>query len=495
MGRVSILDMSCEDAKKFFLKEKSYCNIDLPNYFSFERLLKEIDCEMDSTNPISDVYNWKSLKNCENVNHTLFANKDGKLSWRPLQIIHPFLYVLLVKEITSKDNWEKILERFRSFQKNDTIKCFSIPVESESDQSDKAEQVLQWWEKIEQEAISLSLEYKYSYDTDIADCYGSIYTHSIAWAIETREVAKKKKNGHTLLGNKIDSFIQGMQYGQTNGIPQGSVLMDFIAEIVLGYIDELLSKKIEEKEIHHDHKILRYRDDYRIFVNNPNDGELILKLLAELVIPFGFKLNSSKTRENTNIISSAVKPDKLSWFQLNQSTTLTLQKQFLLIHQHSLAYPNSGSVVRGLTELGKRISDEENSIQIISIVVDIMLHNPKSIPICCSIISKILKNTENDRKQSIASKIHHRLIGTSNSELAQIWLQRMLKESANEFELTEKLCKIVKGEEIEIWGSSWISGEKFKSLIRSISVFDKTVFDKMDEVIKDDEVSLFIHSL
>jgi hypothetical protein len=32
-----------------------------------------------------------------------------------------------------------------------------------------------------------------------------------------------------------------MNNGQTNGIPQGSVLMDFIAEMVLGYIDECLS--------------------------------------------------------------------------------------------------------------------------------------------------------------------------------------------------------------------------------------------------------------
>lgn len=488
MGRVSILEMSCEDAKKFFLKEKSYCNIDLPKYFSFAKLLEDIDCQMDSIEGISDVYDWKLLKKCENVNHTLFANKDGKLSWRPLQIIHPFIYVLLVREITHEDNWGEILERFRRFQENDKIKCFSIPVESESNQSDKAEQVLQWWEKIEQESISLSLEFKYSYDTDIADCYGSIYTHSIAWATETREKAKENKNNHDLLGNKIDDYIQGMQYGQTNGIPQGSVLMDFIAEIVLGYIDELLSKKIEEKKIH-DYKILRYRDDYKIFVNSPNDGELILKLLAELIVPFGFKLNSSKTRENTNIISRAVKPDKLAWFQLSLSA-LTLQKQFLLIHQHSLTYPNSGSVVRGLTELGKRISDEENSIQIISIVVDIMLHNPRSIPICCSIISKILKNTSEDIKKTISTKIHHRLMEISNSELAQIWLQRMLKEGANEFELTEKLCKIVKGEKIEIWESRWISGKKFRSLMES-SIFDETKFNEMDNVINDNEVSLF----
>ncbi|ETD21413.1 MULTISPECIES: RNA-directed DNA polymerase [Prevotellaceae] len=134
-----------------------------------------------------------------------------------------------------------------------------------------------------------------------------------------------------------------MQYGQTNGIPQDSVLMDFITEIILGYIDELLAVEISKNKIKN-YNIFRYRDDYKIFVNAPNDGEMILRLLSKLIVPFGLKLNSSKTRENKNIISSSVKPDKLSWFQLNQGD-LTLQKQFLLIHQHSLMYPNSGSIV------------------------------------------------------------------------------------------------------------------------------------------------------
>ena len=63
-----------------------------------------------------------------------------------------------------------------------------------------------------------------------------------------------------------------MQCGQTNGIPQGSVLMDFIAEILLGYIDEILTEQLNTAHIVN-YKILRYRDDYRIFVNNPDEGE------------------------------------------------------------------------------------------------------------------------------------------------------------------------------------------------------------------------------
>ncbi|WP_396000699.1 RNA-directed DNA polymerase, partial [Enterococcus faecium] len=75
--------------------------------------------------------------------------------------------------------------------------------------------------------------------------------------------------------------ISGMQHNQTNGIPQGSVLMDFVAEIVLGYVDLRLSKELKKLENLKDYKVLRYRDDYRIFSNNRNDLEQIMKVLSD----------------------------------------------------------------------------------------------------------------------------------------------------------------------------------------------------------------------
>jgi hypothetical protein len=43
--------------------------------------------------------------------------------------------------------------------------------------------------------------------------------------------AKRNRSDKKSIGNIIDTAMQGMNYGQTNGIPQGSVLMDFIAEM------------------------------------------------------------------------------------------------------------------------------------------------------------------------------------------------------------------------------------------------------------------------
>ena len=54
MSRKSILEMSHEEAKDFFLKDKSYCNIDLPEYFSFSNLLNEISKVLDEKKRVSD---------------------------------------------------------------------------------------------------------------------------------------------------------------------------------------------------------------------------------------------------------------------------------------------------------------------------------------------------------------------------------------------------------------------------------------------------------
>ena len=91
------------------------------------------------------------------------------------------------------------------------------------------------------------MDYECLSHTDITDCYGAIYTHSTAWALHGKGFMKKPENrprrNPALLGNIVDDHLQDMSHGQTNGIPQGSVLMDFVAEMVLGYADFCYLKK------------------------------------------------------------------------------------------------------------------------------------------------------------------------------------------------------------------------------------------------------------
>ena len=56
-----ILNLTNAEAKQFFLKNESYCNIDLPEYFTFEKLLNELS-EAVGTNEISSYYNSEKNK-------------------------------------------------------------------------------------------------------------------------------------------------------------------------------------------------------------------------------------------------------------------------------------------------------------------------------------------------------------------------------------------------------------------------------------------------
>lgn len=53
-----------------------------------------------------------------------------------------------------------------------------------------------------------SYPYLYELKTDISKYYPSIYTHSIPWAVHTKEIAKSKRKDKKILGNILDGFLQ-----------------------------------------------------------------------------------------------------------------------------------------------------------------------------------------------------------------------------------------------------------------------------------------------
>ena len=484
-----ILKLDHAKARDFLLKHESYFNVDLPPYFTFDKLLEKLSRELSGKN-IRDYYDSQTKPhNCEHVNHHIINNKDGKLSWRPFQIIHPALYVNLVHLITEQSSWENLKSKFISYQSNSKISCLSLPQCSLNIGKDKSEQVKSWWLNVELQSIELALDYSYIFDTDIADCYGSIYTHSIAWAVEGKSEAKQDQS-ESLLGNSIDKCIQRMQYNQTNGIPQGSVLMDFIAEIILAYVDHELSSKIESVE---DYKILRYRDDYRIFVNNPKDGEKILKCLSEVLADMRMHLNSSKTKFSDDVIKHSIKSDKLAWLSSKQGNR-SLLKTLLLYKQFSKEFPNSGSLISSLTKFHKRLdrlSEDDPSIKaMISIVVDIASNNPKTYPVSCALLSKLLGKMNPTSRTQVIRKIQSKFANIANIGYMEIWLQRaILSEPFLEFD--EKLCKLVQGDQVELWDSSWIGSPTLKLIIEETSIIDQDALNGLGPEIEAYEFNLF----
>ncbi len=496
-----ILELNHTEARQYLLKAESYFNFDLPQYFVFQTVIQQVSAQLIG-HRLSDFYNsftnpagqQKATYPCdfENVNYIFLNNKDGKFAWRPFQLIHPALYVSLVHNLTEEVNWNLIIARFGQFAANPKIKCYSIPLQSDGTQSDKATTVTQWWQTIEQQSIELALEYEYVLHTDIADCYGSIYTHSIPWAIHTKPVAKANRDPNGNLGNVIDKHLRDMAFGQTNGIPQGSVLMDFIAEMVLGYADTELSIRIQQANIQ-DYHIIRYRDDYRIFSNNPQDAELITKILTEILIELGMRLNAQKTLVSNNVIRDSIKPDKIYWIA-EKNGSKSIQEHLLLIHNLSDKFPNSGSLSKALGKFYNRIKGltELNNIQVlISILADIMYKNPRTYPISSAILSKLLSLLNDPiKRDNILQAIMTKFEKIPNTGHIKIWLQRLTIKIDRPKVYNEDLCKKVNDPAIQIWNSDWLN-LSLKTLIDTTQIIDEQVIQDIDVVINQTEVQLF----
>lgn len=483
-----IINMSKDDAKKFFLKSSSYFSMNLPEYYDFSDLLKDVELKINS-NKLSDLWNNKP-EIFDDINYKFNQNKDGKYAWRMFQIIHPAIYIDIVNTITESNNWKLITNRFKEFKNNKNIICCSDIVESRSKKRDQGAAVSSWWNNVEQRSIKLSLKYDWIGMTDIANCYGSIYTHSIAWALHNMSVAKANRDEKSLLGNEIDKKIRSMCYGQTNGIPQGSSLMDFIAEIVLGYGDMILSEKLKEENIE-DYTILRYRDDYRIFTKDEVTLNRILKIISEELTVLNFKMNVQKTIISNDIITNSIKLDKIDSLKLKIDDNTSIQKKLLLIRDFSIKNPNSGSLKTLLLEfyknhiegINKKIKDNR---EIISVIVDIMYNNSNLYQICISILSKLLSFENNKNKEIIIKKIEEKFSKIPNTDYLSIWLQRITITYNRNREFNSKICKKIYNNKSKIWNSDWITIDINENLI-----IKQNIINKLTPVISSKSLEMF----
>lgn len=488
-----LIDLSNEEARAHFLKGSSYFNGDLPRYISFEPILSEVASILNGGNYAQ--FKAVSPNELSNVNYGFIANKDGKLSWRPYELIHPAIYVSMVNVICDKENWQFIKTRLGEFE-NGVVDCCSAPVMSVDHQTDIATQIKHWWQSVEQRSLTYSLEFSHLLHTDVTDCYGSLYTHSISWALHGLPKAKDEKTNKSLLGNKIDSHIQAGRYGQTNGISQGSVLMDFVAEIVLGYVDEQINFELMGSK---DIRILRYRDDYRIFSNSDERAEAVLKIVSDKLRTVGMRLGVSKTFSCRNVVEGSIKPDKLAGIELQDlgnSNAKTIQKQLLRLHSFGQRFPNSGALRRLVGEFHTSVSkqtDAPDDLDVqVAIATDIAFVSPATFPAVAGILSHLISLAPSEKKVRLWTKVREKMARVPYNGYLEIWLQRVTQPKAVgiKFESNEPICKIVNGESLQLWECSWISNDALKNALE-VSKIVVADAGEVAEVVQPEEVELF----
>ncbi len=144
----------------------------------------------------------------------------------------------------------------------------------------------------------LRLEQKFPYllCTDISKCFYHIYTHSVAWAIKSKEFAKEHTS-KIAFENKLDTLMQHGNYNETNGIIVGPEVSRIFAEIILQRVDLDLIEVLKKQDLHigTDYEIRRYVDDYFIFAQTKENIDIIQQQLTNCLIPYKLDLNKSKT--------------------------------------------------------------------------------------------------------------------------------------------------------------------------------------------------------
>ncbi|HFL9405978.1 TPA: RNA-directed DNA polymerase, partial [Escherichia coli] len=131
---------------------------------------------------------------------------------------------------------------------------------------------------------------------DIAKCFSHIYTHSVSWAVKSKEFSKVNRTYNSFEGC-LDKLFQDANYGETNGIIIGPEFSRIFAEIILQRVDLNVESHLNlEPGIVKDksYAIRRYVDDYFIFADDDETFKLIEFVLANELEKYKLYLNESK---------------------------------------------------------------------------------------------------------------------------------------------------------------------------------------------------------
>lgn len=175
----NVLSLTAKEALDFFLTSEQYHSFELPEYFTFDEVLKFV-CETVGDTPYEEcLQTGTSPENVSDVNLDILLNKDGRYAVRPIVLANPYLYYFLVREVCNEEHWGKIKELFEKFQLPHLTSCAIPVIPMEKEAFHKATTINNWWNSMEQRAIELSLEYRYMFVTDITNCYGSVNPQTI----------------------------------------------------------------------------------------------------------------------------------------------------------------------------------------------------------------------------------------------------------------------------------------------------------------------------
>ncbi|GAA3872729.1 RNA-directed DNA polymerase [Tessaracoccus defluvii] len=134
---------------------------------------------------------------------------------------------------------------------------------------------------------------------DVANCFPSIYSHAIDWALRGKAVAKKDKVKSSW-EPKLDELLRNCHDRETKGAMIGPVISNIAAEVILQRVDaDLVAAGFE---------FTRYVDDFTSYHVTLEEAERFVAQLDRSLAHYRLQLNTRKTR-----ISSLAEDSDSDW--------------------------------------------------------------------------------------------------------------------------------------------------------------------------------------
>ncbi len=151
--------------------------------------------------------------------------------------------------------------------------------------------IMDYERSFEKTARSLRASFgrRFMVNTDISNCFPSIYSHAVPWATVGFDHAKKHKppkfKGEWF--NQLDEKLRKLKRNETQGVAIGPGSSNVLSELILARIDEKLGSEFA---------YFRFIDDYTAYCQTEEDAQRFIRRLSDELAAYKLFLNIKKTQ-------------------------------------------------------------------------------------------------------------------------------------------------------------------------------------------------------
>lgn len=212
--------------------------------------------------------------------------------------------------------------------------------------------------------------------TDISNCFPSIYSHAIPWALVGHRRAKRAKGHRGEWFNVVDGKTRLAKRNETKGIAIGPGTSSVLSELILAKVDEEMRP--------HSSGYVRYIDDYTAYCDTEQDAREFVASLSRELSRFDLHLNERKTR--VRALPKAMADDWLTTLTLglpvddDPSTGVALAYLDKAVHISRQA-PDGSVLKYALKSLLGKQPQLVNDTDVFHYALNLAYHQPVLVPV------------------------------------------------------------------------------------------------------------------